>query len=65
MLEEDTNVRMAGINDYTGATHISSGSYLHLAGPGSLERSSSVIVDGTLSVEQKGDYIGGWEYRKR
>ena len=61
VLEEGTNVRMTGINDYTGATRVATDTYLHLAGPGSLEQSSNLIVDGTFSIEQKGSYIADWD----
>ncbi|MGE8546954.1 MAG: autotransporter-associated beta strand repeat-containing protein [Alcaligenes sp.] len=60
VLEKDTNVRMTGINDYTGATHVKADSHLHLAGQGSLEQSSRVVVDGALYIDQKGGYMAAW-----
>lgn len=60
ILEKDTNVRLTGINTYTGSTYIAADSYLHLAGAGSIENSSRVTVDGSLSLDQKGNYLAEW-----
>lgn len=59
-IEDGADVRMTGANTYTGTTHIASDGYLTLAGPGSIERSANVVVDGTFSIEQAGDYLEPW-----
>ncbi|MER8995329.1 lysozyme inhibitor LprI family protein [Mesorhizobium sp. M0678] len=59
-IEKDADVRMTGANTYTGTTHIAADGYLTLAGPGSIEHSSRVMVDGVLNIDQKGNYLKPW-----
>ncbi|MER9618033.1 lysozyme inhibitor LprI family protein [Mesorhizobium sp. M0207] len=59
-IEKDADVRMTGANTYTGTTHIAADGYLTLAGPGSIEHSSRVIVDGVLNIDQKGNHLKPW-----
>jgi uncharacterized protein YecT (DUF1311 family) len=59
-IEKDADVRMTGANTYTGTTHIADDGYLTLAGPGSIEHSSRVMVDGVLNIDQKGNYLKLW-----
>lgn len=59
-VERDADVRMTGGNTYTGATHIAADAYLTLAGPGSIEHSSRVTVDGVLNLDQKGNHLKFW-----
>ncbi|WP_352777293.1 lysozyme inhibitor LprI family protein [Mesorhizobium sp. M0571] len=59
-IEKDADVRMTGANAYTGTTHIAADGYLTLAGPGSIEHSSRVVVDGVLNLDQKGNYLEPW-----
>lgn len=48
------DVRMSGVNSYTGTTVIENGAQLHLAGPGSIAQSSTVVVDGWLDLSLHG-----------
>ena len=59
-LEKDTDVRMTGVNSYTGPTYVGEGAFLYLAGPGSIEQSPKVTVDGVLNIEQKGGSLKAW-----
>lgn len=59
-IQEDAVVRMTNTNSYTGETHVAAGGYLYLAGLGSIEQSSRVLVDGHLNIEQKGNYLAAW-----
>ncbi|WP_376702587.1 lysozyme inhibitor LprI family protein [Mesorhizobium sp. ISC25] len=59
-IEKDADVRMTGANTYTGTTHIAADGYLTLAGPGSIEHSSRVMVDGVLNIDQKGNHLKPW-----
>ncbi|WP_352845464.1 lysozyme inhibitor LprI family protein [Mesorhizobium sp. M0199] len=59
-IEKDADVRMTGANTYTGTTHIAADGYLTLAGPGSVEHSSRVTVDGVLNLDQKGNHLKSW-----
>ncbi|WP_353826283.1 lysozyme inhibitor LprI family protein [Mesorhizobium sp.] len=59
-VEKDADVRITGANTYTGKTQIAADGYLTLAGPGSIEHSSRVIVDGVLNIDQKGNYLEPW-----
>lgn len=54
------NVRMTAPNSYTGSTYIAAESFLHLAGPGSIEHSSRITVDGALYADEKGAYSTIW-----
>ncbi|MCB5362393.1 hypothetical protein H0484_01310 [Pusillimonas sp. CC-YST705] len=60
VLEKGANVRMTGVNTYTGATRIAKESYLHLAGPGSIEHSSHIVIDGLFYIDQKGAHMDAW-----
>lgn len=60
VLEENVNVRLTGINTYTGATRIASGSALHLAGPGSISLSERIVNEGLFYINQKGAYHQAW-----
>lgn len=57
---EDAVVRMTGTNTYTGTTVVDGGGVLYLAGPGTLEHSARVDVDGVLNVEQVGGQERSW-----
>jgi autotransporter-associated beta strand protein len=59
-VEKDADVRMTGANTYTGTTHVAADGYLTLAGPGSIEHSSRVMVDGVLNIDQKGNHLKPW-----
>ncbi|WP_353023504.1 lysozyme inhibitor LprI family protein [Mesorhizobium sp. M1403] len=59
-IEKDADVRMTGANTYTGTTHIAADGYLTLAGPGSIEHSSRVMVGGVLNIDQKGNHLKSW-----
>ncbi|WP_448955014.1 autotransporter-associated beta strand repeat-containing protein [Labrys neptuniae] len=59
-IEKDAVVRMTGANTYTGATRVASDGFLYLAGPGSIETSASVVVDGVFSIAEKGNYLKEW-----
>ncbi|MER8771385.1 lysozyme inhibitor LprI family protein [Mesorhizobium sp. M0960] len=59
-IEKDADVRMTGGNTYTGTTHVAADGYLTLAGPGSVEHSSRVTVDGVLNLDQKGNHLKSW-----
>lgn len=60
VLEKGANVRMTGANTYTGATRIAKESYLHLAGPGSIEHSSRIVIDGMFYIDHKGAHLDAW-----
>lgn len=60
VVEKDAVVRMTGSNTYTGVTHIKEGGFLYLAGPGELEQSSALVVDGIFDMSQKGRHHPGW-----
>lgn len=53
-------VRMTNANTYTGATYIETSGFLSLAGTGSIEQSSSVVVNGVLDISQKGNHLKQW-----
>lgn len=59
-IEKDANVRMTGANTYTGATHISDGAYMHLAGSGSIEHSERILNEGIFYIDQKGAHMAQW-----
>lgn len=60
IIESGAIVRMTSANTYTGATYVESGGLLFLAGPGSIDKSSQVVVNGTLDISQKGNYLPQW-----
>lgn len=53
-------IRLTGLNTYTGKTLVDVDGFLHLAGPGSIARSSGVMVEGVLNIEQKGNHLPSW-----
>jgi hypothetical protein len=59
-IEKDADVRVTGVNAFTGTTHVAADGYLTLAGPGSIEHSSRVMIDGVLNIEQKGNHLKPW-----
>jgi outer membrane autotransporter protein len=59
-LAPEAEVRLTGVNTYTGATRIGPKAVLHLAGPGSIEQSATVEVNGLLDISQHGNYNPIW-----
>jgi outer membrane autotransporter protein len=54
------NARLTGTNTYEGETLIEENGFLALAGPGSIENSVRVVNDGTLDIQEKGNYQEEW-----
>jgi len=53
-------VRMSNVNTYTGDTTVEAGGFLYLAGPGSVETSPRLLVDGVFDIAQAGNYREEW-----
>lgn len=53
-------LRMTNANTYTGATRIDEGGTVELAGIGSIEASSRVIVNGAFDIGDKGNRADEW-----
>ncbi len=56
----NADVRMTGVNTYTGATIINKDAILYLAGPGSIAQSSRVVADGDFNIERHGAFNPLW-----
>jgi subtilase-type serine protease len=64
MLDPKTDVRLTAANTYTGVTTIGRDAHLYLAGPGSIERSAKVVVNGTLDITERGSFNDNWGISK-
>lgn len=60
ILEKGVNAWVTGANTYTGATRIAAGSALYLSGPGTIEHSAHILVEGELYIKHKGAYFDSW-----
>ena len=54
------DVRMTGVNTYTGATIIERDAALYLAGPGSIAQSRRVVADGWFDISRHGNFNPLW-----
>lgn len=52
--------RLTAANTYDGETHIEKDGTLELAGPGRIENSSRLIINGTLDISQSGNAKKAW-----
>lgn len=60
LIDKGANARMTNANTYTGLTSIAANSNLHLSGPGGIEHSSQIRIDGSLYIDQKGQHLASW-----
>jgi len=52
--------RLTAVNTYEGETHIEKYGLLELAGPGRIESSVKLVIDGTLDISQAGGFRKEW-----
>ncbi|MHC1551505.1 autotransporter outer membrane beta-barrel domain-containing protein [Phyllobacterium sp. K27] len=59
-LDAKTFVRLTNVNTFTGSTIVSKDANLSLAGQGSIEKSTKVVLDGSLDISERGNANKNW-----